>query len=118
MNVYPNCGKPAKSSSNLLAAATPGSPPAFLWRKKPRRRRSPKLLQPSRWPIVGGKNSPRFAVLLIWYSIGVLVLGVFFFWLIFPLLLPFAFYVYNIHDAYHLCVEYNQHNAQTGTPPW
>ena len=91
MNVYPNCGKPAKSSSNLLAAATPGSPPAFLWRKKPRRRRSPKLLKPSRWPIVGGKNSPRFAVLLLWYSIGVLVLGVFFFWLIFPLLLPFAF---------------------------
>ena len=46
------------------------------------------------------------------------VLAVLFWWTIIALFLPFAFWVWNIFDAYNLCVQYNKQLAETGKPPW
>jgi TM2 domain-containing membrane protein YozV len=119
MNVCPNCGNPLKPAPTY-------QPPPPAYQAPPQ--------------VVYGTKSPGIGVLLSFFIPGAgqlyagritrgllflflgipvaVILAVLFFWLIFPLLLPFAFWVYNIYDAYHLCEEYNRHLAQTGTPPW
>jgi TM2 domain-containing membrane protein YozV len=94
---------------------------------------------PSPGVTVGTKNSGLAAVLsliipglgqmyagrigrgLIFFFLGIpltAIIAVLFFWLIFPLFLPLAFWIWNIFDAYRLCNEYNRHLLQSGTPPW
>jgi TM2 domain-containing membrane protein YozV len=46
------------------------------------------------------------------------IIALFFFWLILPLFLPLAFWIWNIFDAYNICNEYNRRLLQTGNPPW
>ena len=46
------------------------------------------------------------------------VLAALFWWTIIALFLPFAFWVWNMFDAYNLCVQYNKQLAETGKPPW
>jgi TM2 domain-containing membrane protein YozV len=46
------------------------------------------------------------------------VLAVLFWWTIITLFLPFAFWVWNIFDAYNLCLQYNRQLSETGKPPW
>ena len=46
------------------------------------------------------------------------IIALFFFWLILPIFLPLAFWIWNIFDAANLCREYNRLLVQTGNPPW
>ena len=46
------------------------------------------------------------------------VIALLFFWLILPLFLPLAFWIWNIFDAYNICNDYNRRLLQTGNPPW
>jgi TM2 domain-containing membrane protein YozV len=114
MNVCPYCGNPLK----VMPAYTQA---------------------PSSRVSVGTKNSGLAAVLsliipgvgqmyagqigrgLLFLFIGIpltAIIALFFFWLILPLFLPLAFWIWNIFDAYNLCNEYNRRLLQTGNPPW
>lgn len=114
MNVCPYCGNPLKVMPTYREA-------------------------PSQRVTVGTKNSGLAAVLsliipgvgqmyagqigrgLLFLFIGIpftAIIALLFFWLILPLFLPLAFWIWNIFDAYNLCNEYNRRLIQTGTPPW
>ncbi|HII85931.1 TPA: zinc-ribbon domain-containing protein [Candidatus Bathyarchaeota archaeon] len=94
---------------------------------------------PSSAVTIGTKNSGLAAVLsliipglgqmyagqigrgLLFLFIGIpltAIIAVFFFWLIFPMFLPLAFWIWNIYDAYKICNDYNRVLLQTGKPPW
>lgn len=114
MNVCPYCGNPLKVMPTYREA-------------------------PSQRVTVGTKNSGLAAVLsliipgvgqmyagqigrgLLFLLLGIpltAIIALLFFWLILPMFLPLAFWIWNIFDAYNLCNEYNRRLIQTGTPPW
>jgi TM2 domain-containing membrane protein YozV len=72
-------------------------------------------------PGLGQMYAGRIARGLVFFFLGIpltVVIAVFFFWLILPIFLPMAFWIWNIFDAYRLCGEYNRRLLQSGTPPW
>ena len=72
-------------------------------------------------PGVGQMYAGQIGRGLLFLFIGIpltAIIALLFFWLILPLFLPLAFWIWNIFDAYNLCNEYNRRLIQTGTPPW
>jgi TM2 domain-containing membrane protein YozV len=75
------------------------------------------LILPGLGQMYAGKIARGLVFLLVCIPLTV-VIAVFFFWLIIPIFLPMAFWIWNIFDAYRLCGEYNRRLLQSGTPPW
>ena len=72
-------------------------------------------------PGLGQMYAGRIARGLVFFFLGIqltVIIAVFFFWLILPIFLPLAFWIWNIFDAHRLCNEYNRRLLQSGTPPW
>jgi len=72
------------------------------------------------WPGLG-----QIYVSRIGRGLGIMVLGfviaflaILFFWLIFPLILPLVYWIWNIFDAHKLAKEYNTFLEATGKRPW
>jgi TM2 domain-containing membrane protein YozV len=133
MNNCPNCGNPLKAAQTPPPYQQP--PPAY---QQPTYQQPP--YQPAPPPSSYLMKSAGIAVLLsiiipgagqmyagrigrglVFLFLGIplaVILAVLFFWLIFPLFLPLAFWIYNVYDAYQLCNEYNHYLAQNGKAPW
>jgi len=72
------------------------------------------------WPGLG-----QIYISKIGRGLGIMLLGVaivfvafLFFWLLFPLILPLVYWIWNIYDAHKLTKEYNAFLESTGKRPW
>lgn len=113
MNVCPYCGNPLKAAQYSYAAPQPRP---YAEAKNPGLGAVLSII-----PGVGQMYAGRIVRGLLFLIFGIPVaalIAALLFWLIIPLLLPLAFWIWNILDAYNLCNEYNARLAQTGTPPW
>ena len=114
MNVCPYCGNPLKVIPSSMAVpvsrvtvATKNSGLAAVL----------SLLIPGAGQMYSGQIGRGLLFLFIVIPLTAII-AVLFFWLIFPLFLPLAFWIWNIFDAYNICNEYNRRLLQTGNPPW
>ena len=113
MNVCPYCGNPLKGVAPAprieAARVTVGT-------KNPGLGAILSLI-----PGIGQMYAGKIGRGLLFLILGIpvtIVIAVLLFWLILPLFLPLAFWLWNIFDAYNLCKEYNKLLMQTGNPPW
>jgi TM2 domain-containing membrane protein YozV len=122
MNVCPYCGNPLRIGT--VYQPTYQQPPYQTQQpstnygtKSPGIGALLSFIIPGAGQLYAGRITRGLLFLFLGIPFAVIV-AVFFFWLIFPIFLPFAFWVYNIYDAYQLCLEYNRRLVQTGVPPW
>lgn len=113
MNVCPYCGNPLKVMpqreipAHRVTVGTKNSGLAAVL----------SLILPGLGQMYAGQIGRGLLFLLIVVPLTAII-AVLFFWLILPLFLPLAFWIWNIFDAYNVCNEYNRRLMQTGTPPW
>ena len=113
MNVCPYCGNPLKvmptynQAPSRVTVATKNSGLAAVL----------SLILPGLGQMYAGQIGRGLLFLFIGIPLTAII-AVFFFWLILPLFLPLAFWIWNIFDAYNLCNEYNRRLSQSGSPPW
>jgi TM2 domain-containing membrane protein YozV len=114
MNVCPYCGNPLKvmpayreATASRVTVGTKNSGLAAVL----------SLIIPGLGQMYAGKIGRGLFFLFIGIPLTVII-ALFFFWLILPLFLPLAFWIWNIFDAYNICNEYNRRLVQTGNPPW
>ncbi len=108
MNVCPNCGNVLRiipTSRVTVGTKNPGVA-AIL-----------SLFIPGLGQIYAGRIGRGLLMLFIVIPLSVL-LALFFFWLLLPLLLPLAVWIWNIFDASNICKDYNRRLIETGNPPW
>jgi TM2 domain-containing membrane protein YozV len=113
MNVCPYCGNPLKVMPtqrempvSRVTAGTKNSGLATVL----------SLIIPGLGQMYAGQIGRGLLFLFIGIPLT-LIIAMFFFWLIFPLFLPLAFWIWNIFDAYNICNEYNRRLLQAGNPP-
>jgi len=114
MNVCPYCGNPLKVMPTQrevpVSKVTIGTKNSGLAAVL-------SLLIPGLGQMYDGKIGRGLLFLFVVVPLTVII-AMFFFWLILPLFLPLAFWIWNIFDAYNICNEYNRRLVQTGNPPW
>ena len=114
MNVCPYCGNPLK------VMPTQREPPASrvtVGTKNSGLAAVLSLIIPGLGQMYAGQIGRGLLFLFVVVPLTVII-ALFFFWLILPLFLPLAFWIWNIFDAYNICKEYNRRLMQTGNPPW
>jgi TM2 domain-containing membrane protein YozV len=114
MNVCPYCGNPLKVMptqrevpASRVTVGTKNSGLAAVL----------SLIIPGLGQMYAGQIGRGLLFLFVVVPLTVII-ALFFFWLILPLFLPLAFWIWNIFDAYNICNEYNRRLMQTGNPPW
>jgi len=113
MNVYPYCGNPLKvmpKQRETPSKVTVGTKISCLAAVL-------SLIIPGLGQMYAGQIGRGLLFLFIGVPLTAII-ALFFFWLILPLFLPLAFWIWNIFDAYNICNEYNKRLIQTGNPPW
>jgi len=107
-NVCPNCGNTLKATpTHRVTVGTKNAGLAAVL----------SLIIPG----LGQVYSGRLGRGLIFFFLGIPCtdfIAILFFWLILPLFLPLAFWIWNVFDANNLCKEYNRRLMQTGNSPW
>jgi TM2 domain-containing membrane protein YozV len=114
MNICPYCGNPLK------AVPTQGEVPAprvTIGTKNSGLAAVLSLIIPGLGQMYAGQIGRGLLFLFVVVPLTAII-ALFFFWLILPLFLPLAFWIWNIFDAYNICNEYNSSLVQTGNPPW
>ncbi len=113
MNVCPYCGNPLKAASPTVQA--PATTISY-GTKNPGIGAILSII-PGLGQIYAGRLIR--GLLFLFFGIPVsVILAVLFFWTIVALFLPLAFWLWNIFDAYNVCLQYNRLLAQTGKAPW
>ncbi len=113
MNICPYCGNPLKATAT---APRVEAPRVTVGTKNPGLGAILSLV-PGLGQMYAGKIGRGLLFLILGIPVTVII-AILLFWLIIPLFLPFAFWLWNIFDAYNLCKEYNRLLMQTGNPPW
>ena len=113
MNVCPYCGNPLK-----ILPTSPQAPTSTVAYST----KNPGIaallsIIPGLGQIYAGRIVR--GLLFLFFGIPVAaILAALFWWTIVALFLPLIFWIWNIFDAYSLCMQYNRILAQTGRPPW
>jgi len=108
MNVCPNCGNVLRitpTSRVTVGTKNPGVAAVLS------------LFIPGLGQIYSGRIGRGLLMLFVVVPLSA-ILALFFFWLLIPLLLPLAVWIWNIFDANNICKEYNRRLMETGNPPW
>ena len=113
MNVCPYCGNPLK----VMPIQREVQPSMVSGTKNSGLAAVLSLTIPGLGQMYAGQIGRGLLLLFIGIPLTVII-ALFFFWLILPLFLPLAFWIWNIFDAYNICNEYNKRLLQTGNPPW
>ena len=114
MNICPYCGNPLKM---LLPQGRIAGSGVTIGTKNSGLAAVLSLILPGLGQMYAGQIGRGLLFLFIGIPLTAIV-ALFFFWLIFPIFLPLAFWIWNIFDAYNICNEYNRRLLQTGNPPW
>jgi TM2 domain-containing membrane protein YozV len=114
MNICPYCGNPLKAVPKQREVPVPR---VTIGTKNSGLAAVLSLIIPGLGQMYAGQIGRGLLFLFVVIPLTVII-ALFFFWLILPLFLPLAFWIWNIFDAYNICNEYNRRLVQTGNPPW
>jgi TM2 domain-containing membrane protein YozV len=108
-NICPNCG-------NVLRSISPTSH-VSIGTKNPGVGAVLSLLIAGLGQIYAGRIGRGLLIMFIAIPLTIIV-AFLFFWLILPLFLPLAIWIWNIFDAYNICKKYNTLLTETEKSPW